>query len=122
MRILPVFLMLAAFPAAASDFGPELLYLMVAVVAVIVWPLFLPLFYLRGVRNKVKVYLALALTAYGLVALLSAPFQLLAMVGGSFIDNLLLGPLYLAQPLAFLTSLWALPKVKRLLAQPSVAP
>jgi hypothetical protein len=121
MRVFPILLTLVSFPAAASDFGPGLLFVMVGVVVAFVWPLLLPFFYLRGARNKAKLYLALVLTAYGLVALLSVPFQILALVGSSFSDNLLLGPLYLSQPLAFATSLWALPKVKRLLAQPPVA-
>lgn len=119
-------LALASPPAFASDFGVGLLIAAATVFMAMLWPLILPLFYLRGPGSKLRLYFALALTAYGAIGLLSAPFGLLDFIRsfdlfGSSFDSMkirLLGSVYLVQPMAFVLSLFVSPKVKRLLATP----
>lgn len=130
VRFIAVVLFLVSFPAAASDFGIGFLIAMAGIFMIAIWPLVLPLFYLRGSSRKLTLYFVLALTAFGLAGLLSAPFQLLgliglpALLGGSLSsDNIPgAGVLYLAHPLAFAASLWVLPKIKRLVASHAIAP
>ena len=122
--------LLVSFPAAASDFGTGFLVAMIGIFMVAVWPLVLPLFYLRGFSRKLRLYFALTLITFGFVGLLSVPFQLFGLIGlpavlaGSLQSSSFSGAgvLYLTHPLAFGASLWALPKVKRLLADKLVAP
>ena len=108
--------------AAASDFGPGLLFVLVGVIVAFTWPLVIPLFYLRGIQCKTKLYLASALASYGLVAAWGVPAQVLLLFDIDVAENLTIGALYLTQPLAFLTSLWVIPKIKRILAPPEAAP
>lgn len=118
----------ASPPAFASDFGVGLLITTAVVFGAIVWPLILPLFYLRGSGGKLRLYFALALTTYGAIGLLSAPFGLLDFIklldlfdsSVDFMKIRVLASVYLVQPMAFVLSLFALPKVKRLLAAPQV--
>ena len=123
-------LLFIARPVAASDFGIGFLAAMLGGFAIAIWPLVLPLFYLRGSSNKIKLYFVLALTAFGLLILLSAPYQLLILIKmPSIINNAAnigtvpgAGFLYLAHLLALGASLWALPKVRRHLAGKTAAP
>ena len=122
--------LLISLPAAASDFGAGFLAAMLGLFLIAIWPLILPFFYLRGTSKKVRLYFVLALTAFGFLAILSVPFQLASLIGmQAMFDNSVLpanipgtGLLYIAHPLAFATSIWALPKVKRLLGSSASAP
>lgn len=134
LAILMAVLASASPPAFASNFGPGFLLTMIGLYAgafiAIVWPLILPFFYLRRSSGKLKLYFALTLAAYGTIGLLSVPFQLLifldsfGLLGGSInpVKMQFLGGFNLVLPLAFVFSLFMLPKVKRLLATCPVAP
>jgi hypothetical protein len=120
MRIVIGLIALAAFPAAASDFGPGFMIAMTGYVLAAVWPLLLPLPYLRRAQRPARLYFALTVATFGLLGLLMAPFRLLSLWGemsGTDVPmRTMAAMLYVAQPLAFLASLWLLPKVRRLLA------
>lgn len=51
-------LLLVSQHASASDFGAGFLVATLGVLAIAIWPLTLPLLYLRGVNKKLRLYLS----------------------------------------------------------------
>ena len=70
------------------------------------WPMVLPLFLLRGCRNRFRSYLLLVVVAFGVLGLVSFPLVLYLNLGpivGSFPStNFILFSKYAQQPLALI--------------------
>ncbi len=124
MRIIALLLMLVAFPAEASEFGPGFFFAMALGLLAFIWPLLTPFLLIRKAKNKIKLYFTLLLAAIGLALLFYVPVYIfwlytLATTAvpktGTDLTEIVMpsaGLFFASQFLAFAVSFWALPKVK----------
>ena len=130
MKKLLVLLLIFSPPVMASDFGIGFLAFLSVMTIVKVWPLLLPLFYLRGVAKSIKLYFALALTCFGLLGLVQAPFSIYSSLESIWGDtsasdtysNLIMYSMHILNLLALAVSLWLLPKLKIIMGNRSASP
>jgi hypothetical protein len=128
MRVVAIVLMLIAFPAEASEFGPGFFFAMALGLLAFIWPLLMPLLFIRNTKNKIKLYFKLLLAAIGLALLFYVPVYLFWLytlattavpTTGTDLTEIVMPSarlFFISQLLAFATSFWTLPKAKAWLA------
>lgn len=126
-RILAILLMCAVSPVALASDPSPLLFVMVLQVALLVWPLLLPLLYLESQKNRLYSYflfLVLTLGSLGIVGLPQLLFtNFAAWFSAEDFAYRWAVPLNITKHvIAFAFCVWYLPRFRRLLRgeQPSV--
>ena len=100
--------------AYASDPTP-VLYIMFGQVIVLVWPLLIPLLFLRPASNKLKIYFLFLIVTYGVIGLISLPINIYiniaAWTSASIHVSWSIVTVLIKNGLALLFSIWLLNKI-----------
>jgi hypothetical protein len=119
---IPVYFMLLAHTslANASDMNGAY-YLILIPILLNIWPLILPLAFLRKIARKVRAYCIMVLATYGVVGVVGIPwswFTQIASLRSMPISHWLSTYVVLHSTIAFALSVWALAALRRYLSVP----
>ena len=124
MRYILFFVLLAHAPLVSASDPTGLLYFFLGQFVISVWPLILPLPFLKGITKKTRSYFILILVTYGVLGVLNIPWNWFVQLSPWMSANVSQWlPIYIVvhHAVAFAVSIWVLAAFRRHLMSLSAA-